>query len=111
VIILDNKKTFIDVFLCTMRVIDKINKKHFFFSFLSTAKDENVRRMMKEIKQLSDDSGKLQQILDLAASLWSPHQTLEESIRDFHSNVQRQLVERQANDSQLNVLELNLNAP
>jgi Rho guanine nucleotide exchange factor 17 len=66
---------------------------------------------MKEIEHLSEDSSKLQQILDLASNLRCPHMTLEESIRDLQANVQRQLVERQANDSQLNILELNLNAP
>lgn len=75
------------------------------------AKDENVRRIMKEIEHLSEDCSKLQQLLELSSSLRCPHQTLEESIRDLQVNVQRQLVERQANDSQLNVLELNLNAP
>jgi cytochrome c-type biogenesis protein CcmH/NrfF len=82
-----------------------------FFSSLSPAKDENVRRIMKEIEHLSEDSSKLQQILDLASNLRCPHSNLEDSIRDLQANVQRQLVERQANDSQLNVLELNLNAP
>lgn len=66
---------------------------------------------MKEIEHLSDDCNKLQQISDLASSLRYPHQTLEESIRDLQVNVQRQLENRQANDSQLNVLELNVNAP
>lgn len=66
---------------------------------------------MKEIEHLSEDSSKLQQILDLSSNLRCPHQTLEESIRDLQLMVQRQLVERQANDSQLNVLELNFNEP
>lgn len=66
---------------------------------------------MKEIEHLSEDSNKLQQMLELSSSLRCPHLTLEESIRDLQLVVQRQLTERQANDSQLNVLELNLNAP
>ena len=66
---------------------------------------------MKEIEHLSEDSTKLQQILDLASSLRCSHSSLEDSIRDLHANVQRQLTERQANDSQLNILELNYNAP
>lgn len=65
---------------------------------------------MKEIEHLSEDCSKLQQISDLASSLRCPHQTLEESIRDLQTSVQRQLVERQINDAQLNVLELNVNA-
>jgi Rho guanine nucleotide exchange factor 17 len=66
---------------------------------------------MKEIEHLSEDCNKLQEISDLTSTLRCPHQMLEDSIRDLQSTVQRQLVERQANDSQLNVLELNLNAP
>lgn len=65
---------------------------------------------MKEIEHLSEDSSKLQQMLDLSSTLRCPHQTLEEHIRDLQLLVQKQLVDRQANDSQLNVLELNLNA-
>ena len=77
----------------------------------NTAKDENVRRIMKEIEHLIEDSNKLQQILEISTNLRCPHQILEESIRDLQLNVQRQLSERQANDSQLNVLELNVNGP
>lgn len=87
--------------------IQLINALH---DFLILAKDENVRRIMKEIEHLSDDCNKLQQIWDLTANLRCPHQMLEESIRDLQTNVQRQLVERQSNDTQLNVLELVLNA-
>lgn len=35
----------------------------------SLAKDENIRKIMKEIEQLSEDSNKIHQISDLAASL------------------------------------------
>ncbi|XP_053694272.1 uncharacterized protein LOC128742086 [Sabethes cyaneus] len=73
-------------------------------------KDENVRRIMKEIGHLSGDSAKLSQMSELAASLRSPHQSLEEAIRDLQREVQRQLAERQTNDAQLNVLELTLNS-
>lgn len=66
---------------------------------------------MKDIESLSADCGKLQQMLDIAASLRCPHQMIEESIRDLQLAVQRQLLDRQANDSQLNVLELNVNEP
>ena len=80
------------------------------FSFF-IAKDENIRRMINEIENLTEDSNKLQQILDLVSTLRCPHQSLEESIRDLQLNIQRQLLERQSNDSQLNVLELNVNEP
>ncbi|XP_052863854.1 uncharacterized protein LOC128270489 [Anopheles cruzii] len=73
------------------------------------SKDENVRRIMKEIEHLTDDSGKLVQISDLTASLRCSHGPLEEAIRDLQREIQRQLAERQTNDAQLNVLELTLN--
>lgn len=66
---------------------------------------------MKEIEHLIEDSNKLQQILEITSSLRCQHQILEESIRDLQLTVQRQLAERQANDSQLNVLELSVNGP
>lgn len=65
---------------------------------------------MKEIEYLNEDGHKLQQLLELASGLRCPHMTLEESIRDLQLNIQRQLVERQSNDSQLNVLELSVKA-
>uniref|UniRef100_A0A182J3E0 Uncharacterized protein n=1 Tax=Anopheles atroparvus TaxID=41427 RepID=A0A182J3E0_ANOAO len=73
------------------------------------SKDENVRRIMKEIEHLTEDSGKLIQISDLTASLRCPHASLEEAIRELQRDIQRQLAERQTNDAQLNVLELTWN--
>lgn len=64
---------------------------------------------MKEIETLSADSNKLQQMLEIATSLRCQHQLLEESLRELQQSVQRQLVDRKSNDSQLNVLELNVN--
>lgn len=40
-----------------------------------------------------------------------PHQLLEECIRDLHRDVQRQLIDRQSNDTQLSILELILSYP
>ncbi|XP_040160849.1 uncharacterized protein LOC120898711 isoform X1 [Anopheles arabiensis] len=73
------------------------------------SKDENVRRIMKEIEHLTEDSSKLIQISDLTASLRCPHGSLEEAIRELQREIQRQLAERQTNDAQLNVLELTWN--
>jgi len=56
---------------------------------------------MKEIEHLSDDCNKLQQIAELASTLRCPHQILEETIRDLQREIQRQLTERQTNDTQL----------
>ncbi|XP_053670589.1 uncharacterized protein LOC128720910 [Anopheles nili] len=73
------------------------------------SKDENVRRIMKEIEHLTEDSGKLIQMSDIAASLRCPHAPLEEAVRELQREIQRQLAERQTNDAQLNVLELTWN--
>ncbi|XP_017090454.2 rho guanine nucleotide exchange factor 17 isoform X2 [Drosophila bipectinata] len=75
------------------------------------AKDENIKRIVSEIETLSDDCNKLQQIADITVSLNYPHQYLEDVIRELHRDVQRQLSERQTNDTQLNMLELTVSSP
>ncbi|XP_031626312.1 uncharacterized protein LOC116342734 [Contarinia nasturtii] len=72
------------------------------------AKDENVRKIMKEIEHLTEDCTKLQQVLDITLSLRCQHQTIEENVRELQKELQRQLSERQSNDSQLCLLELGL---
>ncbi|XP_054081829.1 uncharacterized protein Arhgef17_1 isoform X3 [Zeugodacus cucurbitae] len=74
-------------------------------------KDENVKRIMNEIENLAEDCNKLQQIADITASLKYPHQYLEDVIRELLRDVQRQLSERQTNDTQLNMLDLLVNSP
>lgn len=94
---------------------------------------------MREIEYLTEDCTKLQQMLDIALTLrllliyfstsmpfkifiwrqtskllffsWHrcPHQHLEENVRDLQKDLQRQLNDRQSNDSQLCVLELAVN--
>ncbi|KAH8295057.1 hypothetical protein KR018_006438, partial [Drosophila ironensis] len=75
------------------------------------AKDENIKRIVSEIETLADDCSKLQQITDITVSLKYPHQYLEDVIRELHRDVQRQLSERQTNDTQLNMLELTVSSP
>lgn len=46
---------------------------------LVSAKDENLRKMIKEIENLTEDFGKLQQIADITTSLrfvWGPQMLL-----------------------------------
>ncbi|XP_041675374.1 rho guanine nucleotide exchange factor 17 isoform X3 [Drosophila eugracilis] len=75
------------------------------------SKDENIKRIVSEIETLADDCNKLQQITDITVSLKYPHQYLEDVIRELHRDVQRQLSERQTNDTQLNMLELTVSSP
>ncbi|XP_046669162.1 rho guanine nucleotide exchange factor 17-like isoform X2 [Homalodisca vitripennis] len=72
-------------------------------------KDENVRRMLREMEHLREDVQALGQMCELVASLHCPHSQLESDVRDMHSALSRQLTERQNTDSQLSYLELMLN--
>ncbi|XP_065721490.2 rho guanine nucleotide exchange factor 17 isoform X2 [Drosophila suzukii] len=75
------------------------------------SKDENIKRIVSEIETLAEDCNKLQQITDITVTLKYPHQYLEDVIRELHRDVQRQLSERQTNDTQLNMLELTVSSP
>lgn len=59
---------------------------------------------------MNEDNTKILQMLEIASGLRSPHSSVEESIRDLQTYVQRQLTERQTSDTSLNTLELNVNA-
>jgi hypothetical protein len=74
-----------------------------------SAKDENLRRMLNEMENLTEDVATLNQISDLAASLHCARGQLEEVVREMLSSASKQLAERQTSDSQLCYLELTLN--
>lgn len=46
--------------------------------------------------------------MDIASSLRSPSHQLEEIVRDLQKEIQRQLSDKQTNETQLNILELAL---
>ncbi|XP_018314113.1 rho guanine nucleotide exchange factor 17 isoform X3 [Mycetomoellerius zeteki] len=73
------------------------------------AKDENLRRMAREVDYLREDCTKLSQLQELAITLHGAKQQLEDLIKDMLSQAQRQLAERNAAHSQLACLELTLN--
>ncbi|XP_036141211.1 uncharacterized protein LOC105833654 isoform X3 [Monomorium pharaonis] len=73
------------------------------------AKDENLRRMAREVDYLREDCTKLTQLQELATTLHGAKQQLEDLIKDLLSQAQRQLAERNAAHSQLACLELTLN--
>lgn len=66
--------------------------------------------MIKEIENMREDCNKLTVIAELTSTLKLPHQLLEDAIRDLHREVQRQLTDRQSNDTQLSLLELTINS-
>ncbi|CAA9999431.1 unnamed protein product [Nesidiocoris tenuis] len=78
---------------------------------LEIVKDDNVRKMLKEMEQLNADVSTLSQMAELVTSLHCPHSQLEENIREMLSALNNQLTERHAADSQLSYLELNINTP
>ncbi|CAA9999436.1 unnamed protein product [Nesidiocoris tenuis] len=80
-------------------------------SDLEIVKDDNVRKMLKEMEQLNADVSTLSQMAELVTSLHCPHSQLEENIREMLSALNNQLTERHAADSQLSYLELNINTP
>ncbi|XP_078048564.1 rho guanine nucleotide exchange factor 17 isoform X1 [Augochlora pura] len=73
------------------------------------AKDENLRRMAREVDHLREDCTTLVQLQELASTLHGAKQQLEDLIKDMLVQAQRQLAERNAAHSQLACLELTLN--
>lgn len=80
----------------------------FYFYFL-LAKDENLRRIMREMETLTEDVNILTQIADLTTALHCGKTALEDLVREMLSNISRQLSERQGSDAQLSCMELALN--
>ncbi|XP_063982833.1 rho guanine nucleotide exchange factor 17 isoform X3 [Diachasmimorpha longicaudata] len=73
------------------------------------AKDENLRRMAREVDHLREDCARLSQLQELAGTLHGSKHQLEDLIKELLSQTQRQLAERNAAHSQLACLELTLN--
>lgn len=64
--------------------------------------------MLREMEYLSEDVSTLTQMTDMVSMLHCPHSHLEDSIKDMLNALNKQLSERQASDTQLCYLELNL---
>ncbi|XP_075227157.1 rho guanine nucleotide exchange factor 17 isoform X2 [Lycorma delicatula] len=69
-------------------------------------KDENVRRLLREMEHLLEDVQTVNQIMDLLATLHCSHSQVEDAVRELSSTLSKQLAERQSADSQLSYLEL-----
>lgn len=65
--------------------------------------------MLREMDNLIEDVATLSQMSELVSTLHCPHSQLEDNIREMLSALNKQLVERQNNESQLSYLELMLN--
>ncbi|XP_043279981.1 uncharacterized protein [Venturia canescens] len=73
------------------------------------AKEESLRKMAREVEHLKEDCSTLNQLQELAATLHGTKHQLEELIKEYLTQVQRQLAEKNAAHSQLACLELTLN--
>ncbi|XP_018320599.1 rho guanine nucleotide exchange factor 17 [Agrilus planipennis] len=73
------------------------------------AKDENLRQMMIEIENLTDDITVLNQINELAWSLHCTHTVLDEVVKEMLEKLNKQLSDQQNSDSQLSCLDLAVN--
>lgn len=73
---------------------------------MSEGTDGGVKKSVKEIEHLEEDLSSLNQISDIASSLHSNHQTLDEVVRDMIGSVNKQLIDKQSNDTQLLSLDL-----
>ncbi|XP_039288297.1 rho guanine nucleotide exchange factor 17 isoform X2 [Nilaparvata lugens] len=70
------------------------------------AKDENVRRLLKEMEHLLEDVQTVNQMSELMAGLHCAHAQLDEALRELSAGLGKQLAERQSADSQLSFLEI-----
>lgn len=73
------------------------------------AKDENVRRMMLEMDNLTEDISILNQISELIWQLHCAKNQLEDVVKEMLSTLNKQLTEQQTNESQLSYLEFTVN--
>lgn len=74
-------------------------------------KDDNLKQMMIEVDNLTEDISTLNQISELSWSLHCNHSQLDEIIKEMSSTLSKQLSDQQNSDSQLSGLDLTLNTP
>ncbi|KAJ8933035.1 hypothetical protein NQ314_014275 [Rhamnusium bicolor] len=75
------------------------------------SKDENLRQIMIEVDNLSEDISVLNQINELIWSLHCNHSPLDEVVKDMLTTLNKQLTEQQNSDSQLSCLDLTVLTP
>ncbi|XP_076348285.1 rho guanine nucleotide exchange factor 17-like [Tachypleus tridentatus] len=68
--------------------------------------DSSSKKTLREVECLEEDIAVLGHISDLASTLRCHHQTLDEAIQELLNTANKQLVERQAGDSELLRVEL-----
>ncbi|XP_071043623.1 rho guanine nucleotide exchange factor 17 isoform X3 [Parasteatoda tepidariorum] len=73
---------------------------------ISKSTNINLRRTLKDIKNLEEDIIVLKEISDLISKLNTPHQVLEDVVKDLSNGISKHLLEKQNNDLPLVCLEL-----
>lgn len=74
-------------------------------------KDENLRQLMVDLENITEDIVTLNHLTDFAAKLHCNHNTLDEVIKDMLTGLHKQLCEQQNNDIGLSCLDLQINTP
>ncbi|XP_065577659.1 rho guanine nucleotide exchange factor 17-like isoform X2 [Artemia franciscana] len=75
------------------------------------AREDSIRRSgFKEYESFEEDLATLSKIAELSSNLHVGHSALDDIIKDISANVSRHLLEKQASDSQLSILELTVHA-
>ncbi|CAG0899490.1 unnamed protein product [Darwinula stevensoni] len=72
------------------------------------AKDENLKKLLKEVSSLEEDISIVSQMMDLTNSLHCSHASLDDSLRELSGSLHRQLAERQTSESHLLCLDLTI---
>lgn len=72
-------------------------------------KDENLKQMMVEIENLTEDVSVLNHINEITNALHCSHTALDEIVKEMCEKLNKQLAEQQQSDSQLSCLNLTLN--
>ncbi|GBL95427.1 Rho guanine nucleotide exchange factor 17 [Araneus ventricosus] len=73
---------------------------------ISKSTDVSLKKAMRDIATLEEDIHILNQIKELVGKLSSPHQALEDVVRDLTNGVSKQMLEKQNSDYSLISLEL-----
>ncbi|XP_056646347.1 rho guanine nucleotide exchange factor 17 [Diorhabda sublineata] len=75
------------------------------------SKDDNLRQIMIEVDNLTEDISILNQINELTWSLHYNHTHLDEVVKEMLASLNKQLNEQQNSDSQLSRLDLTISTP
>ncbi|XP_072378772.1 rho guanine nucleotide exchange factor 17 isoform X1 [Diabrotica undecimpunctata] len=78
---------------------------------LNRSKDDNMRQIMTEVDNLTDDISLLNQIHELACNLHYSHTNLDEVVKEMLASLNKHLIEQQNSDSQLACLDLTISTP